>query len=128
MDLKKKDEMAFDYAKESTKQLMNLATGAIALTITFMDQYMLVLSTISRILMIFFWVLLFVSIFSGQLCLHGLTGVLAARNQRGTTPNIYSDNIKIPSMIQIFSFLLAFLFIIIVASNILLFLCNAGNN
>jgi hypothetical protein len=79
-------EKAFEFAQEATKQLITLATGVIALTITFLKD---VLGTDgSAGFLQAAWVLYLVSIVFGVLTLLNLTGNLE-RPGPGSTPSIY---------------------------------------
>jgi len=99
-------EKAFDFAQEVAKQLIALATGVVALTITFLtdvaaegagDLWALRLA----------WVLFLVSVALGAVTLMALSGNLERPHGGATTPSIYSRNITLPASLQVLTFLAA---------------------
>lgn len=105
-DLDKQIEKAFDFAQEATKQLIALATGVIALTITFLTDVASSASSASVGFLQAAWVLYLVSILFGILTLLALTGNLVRPGQGGT-PSIYRGNIVVSSIGQVLSFVIA---------------------
>lgn len=91
---------AFDFAQESTKQMLNLATGIIALTITFSKDFLRSVPAEAKLYALLSWGLFLISIFFGLWTLNALTGCLSKQN-----PSIHGKSITIPSMFQILSFL-----------------------
>ena len=85
----------FGFASDVSKQLLTLASGVIALTVTFAGNL-----PSSRGWLIFAWVLLGLSIFGGCWMLLAMTGSLAA----GGTPSINSWNIRLPALLQVMTF------------------------
>jgi len=104
MDIPKRTELAFDYARDSTKQLMTLATGVIALTITFARDFVGGAPQRLRWYVIGSWILLLISVAFGQLCLMALTGVLGSREVPPPVPSIYNGSIVAPSILQVLTF------------------------
>jgi hypothetical protein len=103
-DLDKRVEKAFDFAQEATKQLITLATGIIALTITFLTD---VLETEgSAGFLQAAWVMFLVSIVFGMLTLLALAGNLE-RPGEGRGPSIYRGNIVAFSACQVLAFSVA---------------------
>jgi len=95
---------SFDFAQESTKQMITLATGIIALTITFQKDF-LSSSSIpadAKILAPLSWLFFLLSVIAGLWTLLALAGSLDHRNQG--QPSIYGKNIIIPSIIEILCF------------------------
>ena len=93
---------AFEFAQEVTKQLITLATGIIALTITFLvdvlqghQQGVGWLKTA--------WILYLLSIPLGIAALMAMSGNLE-RPGTGKSPSIYTTNIVIASIGQILTF------------------------
>jgi hypothetical protein len=95
-------EKAFDFAQEATKQLIALATGIIALTITFLTD---VVDTASAGITFLraAWVLYLVSVILGIFTLLSLAGNLE-RPGEGQTPSIYRGNVVTFSIGQIACF------------------------
>ncbi|KJZ16443.1 hypothetical protein TW85_00200 [Marinomonas sp. S3726] len=104
MDNNERDKLAFEYAKDTTKQLMTLATGFIALTVTFSKSFIsnppeYVIWQVTAL-----WLLLLASVIFGQICLMSLTGILGSK--RRPPLNIYNKTIKFTSIIQALTFFL----------------------
>jgi hypothetical protein len=107
-ELKKK---AFDFASETTKQLITLSTGLIALSITFKGNLN---SSGNETLLLLCWISLFISVIFGVGTLMALTGTLEKSTEECENPvklSIYGKNVKRPSGLQIFFFLLGLLFL-----------------
>lgn len=98
-------EKAFDFAQEATKQLIGLATGVIALTITFLTDIVKTAPSGSEVYLQAAWVVYLISIACGVFTLQALTGQLE-RPEAGT-PSIYSSGIRKGSIAQIVSFAVA---------------------
>lgn len=103
-------EKAFDFAQEATKQLIALATGVIALTITFLTDVLKTEGSAGFLQTA--WVLYLVSIVFGVLTLLMLTGNLE-RPGEGRTPSIYRGNIAFCSGGQVLTFCLAVVFTLV---------------
>jgi hypothetical protein len=127
--MKANEQKAFDFAADTTKQLITLATGIIALTITF-SKDIIGASELSNSSLIFWsWGLFIFSIFFGIWTLLALTGNLQpmkkkkivdekqVENQKEEECNINTRNVKIPSALQILSFLLALIFTVFFGVN-----------
>ncbi len=99
-------EKAFDFAQEVTKQLITLATGVIALTITFLTEVIATDSSDSEQFLQAAWVLYLVSILLGILTLLSLTGNLERPGQ-GDGPSIYRANVVVFSIGQVLTFIAA---------------------
>lgn len=95
-------EKAFDFAQEVTKQLIALATGIIALTVTFLVD---VLNSDQAGVgaLKWAWVLYLISVPLGVAALLCMSGNLE-RPQNRATPSIYSPNIVVCSIGQILTF------------------------
>lgn len=93
-------EKAFDFAQESTKQLITLATAVIALTITFLTDVVKTAPAGSAPFLKAAWVLYLLSIVFGIFTLLSLTGNL----EKEESPSIYRGNIVVFSMSQVLSF------------------------
>lgn len=133
--MKTNEQKAFDFAADTTKQLITLATGIIALTITF-SKDIIGASELSNSSLIFWsWGLFIFSIFFGIWTLMALTGNLQPMkknkkpdeneiedtstevNSESCSININTRNVKIPSILQILSFILALVFTVLFGVN-----------
>lgn len=99
-------EKAFDFAQESTKQLITLSTAVIALTITFLTDVVKDAPAGSAPYLQAAWIFYLVSIVFGVFTLLALTGTLG-RPDEGETPAIYARNIVLLSMSQVLCFFAA---------------------
>ena len=109
-ELKKK---AFDFASETTKQLITLSTALIALSITFEDNFS---GSGNKTSLLICWISLFVSVLFGIATLMALTGTLEKCTEECDNPvklSIYGKNVKRPSVLQILFFLIGLLFLAI---------------
>ena len=95
---------AFDFAQDTTKQLLTLSTGVITLTITFLKDVTKDAPHDSLGFLHAAWVLFLISIVSGVFVLMTLTGVVASE---GAVATIYRGNVRLLSIVQILTFLLA---------------------
>jgi hypothetical protein len=95
-------EKAFEYAGETVRQVLTLATGVIALTVTFAKD---IIEPGSAALpwMKWGWTLFGVSIFFGILTLMAITGQLhaAAAKVPAGNPDMYAPNIRLFASLQI---------------------------
>ncbi|PHN00858.1 hypothetical protein [Flavilitoribacter nigricans] len=108
---------AFDFASESTRLLITLSTGFIALTITFSKEFIGDVTQVPIWPLALAWLLFFLSIMFGILTMLSLTGSLSedatskeAPGKKGGKLSIYSPNITYMSILQILFFLAAVLF------------------
>jgi len=133
--MKTNEQKAFDFAADTTKQLITLATGIITLTITF-SKDIIGASELSNSSLIFWsWGLFIFSIICGIWTLMALTGNLQPMkkktNEKEKTENeeveeiiteeceinINTNNVKIPSVVQILSFIIALIFTVLFGVN-----------
>jgi len=105
MELPKRTELAFDYARDSTKQLMTLATGVVALTVTFSKDFIGAASPDLKHYVIGSWILLLISVGFGQWCLMALTGVLGSQKQPPPLLSVYAGGIVLPAILQVLTFI-----------------------
>lgn len=103
--------ISFEFAQDLTKQLITLATGIIALEITFSKDLINKVSDCARYCAIISWSAFLLSIVFGVMTLMALTGNLT-RLEKGLPATIMSKNVTRPSKIQIFFFLLGLAFTI----------------
>jgi hypothetical protein len=106
---------AFDFASDLAKQLITLATGILALTITFAKDILL-LEEGSRWLVLVAWSFYLLSVVAGVWALAGLTGELQPKQDLGRGPSIRERNVTRPAQVQVVLFLVATLFIVIYGS------------
>jgi hypothetical protein len=99
-------EKAFEYAGETVRQVLTLATGIIALTVTFAHD---IIEPGSQALpwMQWAWTLYGISIFFGILTLMAIAGNLNEAATSNTIPNMYAQNIKLFGNLQIWICFLA---------------------
>jgi Domain of unknown function (DUF4440) len=76
MTMPERVQKAFDFASDSTKQLITLSTGIVALTITFGKDVFQTTPFYAKVLLVIAWVIYLLSISFGILTLLSLTGVL----------------------------------------------------
>lgn len=105
MELPKRTELAFEYARDSTKQLMALATGVVALTVTFSKDFIGAAPPDLKHYVTGSWILLLISVGFGQWCLMGLTGILGSQKEPPPALSIYADSIAVPAILQVLTFL-----------------------
>ncbi|HEX7286538.1 MAG TPA: hypothetical protein VF532_10165 [Candidatus Angelobacter sp.] len=100
---------AFDFAADLTKQLITLATGMIALTISFQKEILGGhLDGGAKSMMKAAWALYIFSLFCGIWMLMALTGSLEPKStQENYVPSIRGANAVLPSVLQILAFLTA---------------------
>ena len=101
---------SFDFAADATKQLLTLAAGIVAITVTFQKE--LSPPAAARTILLCAWGLLFVSILAGIGTMLALAGSLARlASQRSSS--IMEPSVRIWSVIQIAAFLFGVLFTIV---------------
>jgi len=99
-------QKAFDFAQETSKQLISLSTGIIALTITFGKDFVKGVHGFPRALAIVAWVLLLASIGFGLLTLMALTGSLEPKPGDSAPASIRESNVTGPAIVQVVLFFL----------------------
>lgn len=123
---------AFDFASETTKQLLTLSTGIIALTITFAKDILISVPFSAKVFLMLAWIVYVFSLLFGLLTLMALTGELqppppkevaaaadaekddkAANGAEPRIPSIWAPSIKVASVLQILTFLLATVFVVV---------------
>lgn len=103
-------EVAFTSASDVAKQLITLATGVLALTITFAKD-ITNNTEVHKPLLILAWVGYLASVLGGVWTLMALTGSLGKGEQ-----SIYGWNVRIPAISQILLFVGATVLIIVYAA------------
>ncbi|WP_313002792.1 hypothetical protein [Chryseobacterium gleum] len=98
---------AFDFAADTVKQLITLATGIIAITITFSKDIIGASMLTNSTLIFISWGLFILSIFFGILALLALTGTLDPISQANPpiSPSINRKSVRNFSLLQIATFI-----------------------
>jgi hypothetical protein len=96
---------SFHYAKEVATQLITLSTGVIAVTATFIKDMPPTVSPSARRALYCSWIAFLLTIVFGVLVLAAMTGTLATV-QSVQAIAIYDWNIRLPSTLQFFSFII----------------------
>ena len=103
-------EKAFDFAADTSKTMIQLATGVVALGITFNKD---VLNNNAprpdRFVAFFAWGLLLMSVAFGLWTMMSLTGSL----RQNKSPDVYGLNICVPATLQILFFVIGLLMVIV---------------
>ena len=100
-------EKAFDFASESSKLLITLATGVIAFMIAFLDKdaSMKPVTSCEKIVLVISWIIFLASAIIGVWTQLALTNVLEPKNKPATfSPTIQDIKIKVPFRIQVILF------------------------
>jgi uncharacterized membrane protein len=105
-------EKAFDYAADATKQILTLSTAVISATVLLSRDYVRALPFFTKASLVFSWFVYLFSAFCGVWTLLALTGTLERSYSRNSRITLYAPNIQTPLLLQIFSFLLATLLVI----------------
>lgn len=96
---------AFTSASDIAKQLITLASGILALEVTFAKNILdAKLDQTSRYLLSGSWIFFLLSVVAGVWSLLALTGSLG-QSESLTPRTIYGSNIRIPAFVQILLFL-----------------------
>jgi hypothetical protein len=97
-----KSKMAFEFARDSVRQLITLATGIIALAITFSKDFIGTIPPSAKHLAELSWGAFLLSVLFGLWSLLALTGTLGI--DAPSTPSIRERNVTLPATLQIVSF------------------------
>ena len=101
--MEEKTKQAFEFARETTKQLLTLATAIIALMITFAKDFIGTVDETTRLFALLSWGAYLLSVVGGLLTLMALTGTLGTDND-SVPVSINGFNVKLPALFQIFCF------------------------
>jgi hypothetical protein len=114
-DLPKAQELSYTFASDVSKQYITLASGILALSITFTKEIVTRFSSGSVRLLIGSWILYFLSISFGMLALMGLTGNLTPTHGVITNEHVppIADNVRTPAKLQVISFFAGTLLIVL---------------
>lgn len=103
---------AFESVRDTAKQLIALATGVLALTVTFSKDF-LGPATSGRSLVHAAWYLLLVSSAAGVWVLMAVTGSLGAKGREIDHSTVFAGNIVAPAVIQVLTFAVGLLLAVI---------------
>lgn len=106
---------AFDFAQETTKQILTLSSAIVAVTVTFIASNLKTYPSATRTWLELGWLFYLVSIALGVATLMSLSGNLE-RPGDGKEPSIYSPGIRICAILQILTFLAALVCTVIFGS------------
>jgi hypothetical protein len=107
---------AFDFAQETTKQVLTLASGIIAITLTFLNGKLAAYKGSTATWLEIGWCLYLASILFGIGALMALSGNLERPNkpnEPAKPPSIYRGNIRTPASLQLLAFFLATLCVLV---------------
>lgn len=98
---------SFDFAKETVTQLISLATAVIGVSVTFAKEVRSRITTGDRTLLFRSWSVLLASVVFGVWTLCALTGTLDGLKEGASGAGaIYEEQVIVPSVLQILSFLI----------------------
>ena len=97
-------ERAFDVVTEITKQVLTLAAGIIALTITFLKDFAPNAAPAAKHLIAWSWGVYIVSILAGFMTLMASAGLQQKAATTGTAPDINAGNLRVLGGIQLITF------------------------
>lgn len=96
---------AFASAADTSKQLITLATGLLALEISFAKDLIAGVGADARHLVGLSWIALLLSVVAGVWTLLALTGSLSTTNPAPTPAGTMATNVQIPAIFQVLLFL-----------------------
>jgi uncharacterized protein YegP (UPF0339 family) len=109
----------FASANDLAKQLITLATGILALSITFIKDILKNHGQIITRKLNYAWLFYLLSVLFGILEMMAIAGSISGFGSNGPPHTIYDTNVRIPAFLQITTFLLGTLFLIIYGSKML---------
>jgi hypothetical protein len=108
-ELSKTEEKAFDFAQDLVKQIITLSSAIIALSITFLTDFVSGdAPSGSRTLMAVSWIFFILAVLFGIATLMAITGSLAAERK-----SITDSNVRNPALVHVGSFLVGLILIVI---------------
>jgi hypothetical protein len=108
---------AFDFAQETTKQLLTLSTAIITVTVTLIGTELKKVPSGTRTWLEVSWLFYLLCILFCVFTLMSLSGNLE-RPGEGKTPSIYSPGIRLSAILQVVTFLLALVFTVIFGAEV----------
>jgi hypothetical protein len=107
-----KTQLAFEFARDTTKELIAFASAIIALTITFAKDFVGTVDPSVQAWALWAWIALLASVFFGLWTLMALTGSLQGGNG---TASIVGPNVRAPAALQILAFFVGLMLTIVFA-------------
>ncbi|HJP66754.1 MAG TPA: hypothetical protein VKA30_10680 [Actinomycetota bacterium] len=112
---------AFESYRDMTKQAVTLATGVLALTVTFVKDVVKEVTALERGVLLIGWLALVLSVVFGVLTLMAISGALHCIENEDSQPcaelpkpiTIYASNVRTQSAIQLVLFGLGILILIL---------------
>ena len=98
----------FDFASDTSKQLIALATGVTAVTVSFAKDVLGGVTDWPRTVLGIAWGVYLISVISGIVTIMALTGQLTTG-----APSIYSKAVTVPAITQCLAFLAATILIVV---------------
>ncbi len=102
-------KLAFEFAKDTTKQLITLSTAIVGLSVTFAKDIFKSSSQVDETLLVSAWITYLVSICFGVLTLMALTGCLDPLSEDSSDNSkltVNSNSIRVMSMLQILTYVM----------------------
>ena len=106
-------ERAFDQVNEITKQVLTLATGIIALTITFVKDFATHAGAAAKDVLAWSWVFYVLSIVFGFMTLMASAGRQQEAADNSTTPTVNAGNLRFCGIVQLSAFLVGIILTVI---------------
>jgi hypothetical protein len=103
----------FDSVNELAKELITLATGILALSITFLKDILKDKAKLVTWPLESAWISYLLSVCFGIWTMMAVTGTIFNITENPAGPKTYGTNISIPAFLQILSFLLGTIFLIV---------------
>jgi hypothetical protein len=107
---------AFDFAQETTKQILTLAAGIITVTVTFIGSDLKAYPSSTRTWLELSWLFFLISILFGVFTLMSLSGTLE-RPGEARTPSIYAPGIRVFGVLEVGAFMLGLAFTALFGAN-----------
>jgi hypothetical protein len=98
-------EKALDFASETSKQMITLATAIVTFTVTFVKD--IGSSGGAKAFLVIAWAACILSILAGVLMSMALTGVVAKAASAGVVPSPWARNVKALARVQVALFAIA---------------------
>jgi hypothetical protein len=102
-ELDPRNDKAFAFAQESTKQLLTLSTAVLALTLTFLKD--VADKSAPKWIISVGWIGYVLSIVFGILTLMALAGNMEGEGGDSSQPSIYAGNIRLLAGLQVLTFI-----------------------
>lgn len=117
----------FASANDLAKQLITLATGILALSITFIKDILKNNGQVITRPLKYAWFLFLFSVAFGIMEMMAITGSISEFGSNPTPHTIFDTNVRLPSFLQILTFLSGTIFLIVYGAKMLGVKANAAN-